>query len=203
MKDHKAILHPDSCFHIFNRAVGSEHLFANEGNYFYFLKLYRQYISPLARTFCYCLLPNHFHLFLKTRTQEEVAATLVKEQKEKLIQSEFADFALQQFSNFFNAYTKAFNNQQRRRGKLFMEPFSRKAIGHPEHNKTVAHYIHVNPLHQGFCKRVDDWPYSSYQAIKLQVENSWLSVAEVMSWFGSAEEFEAFHYQPVERKFAI
>jgi hypothetical protein len=57
-------LEPNNKYHIFNQAVGSEKLFRNDDNYIYFLKKFGQYISPIATTFCYVLIPNHFHFWV-------------------------------------------------------------------------------------------------------------------------------------------
>ena len=48
-------------YHIYNRGNNRENLFAEQRNYPYFLKLYAKHILPVAKTFAYCLLPNHFH----------------------------------------------------------------------------------------------------------------------------------------------
>ena len=84
-------------------------------------------------------------------------------------------------------------------GKLFMEPFNRSLIDSSAYYINTAHYIHANPVHHGFCQRVDDWPYSSYQQINNQ--NKWLQWEEVIEWFGSLDSFIAFHQKPIERKF--
>jgi hypothetical protein len=110
------------------------------------------------------------------------------------------DFLLQQFSNCFNAYSKAFNKVYSRKGKLFMEPFNRKSITTPEYYNKLIHYIHANPVHHGLCNTVNEWPYSSYNEI-INHQNSWIQYEEIMNWFGSEEEFKKFHEQPIERKF--
>ena len=70
MKDYHAYVEPESVYHIYNRAHGAEYLFLNDGNYRFFLQGYRQYISPIADTFCYCLMPNHFHLMLRIKVKD-------------------------------------------------------------------------------------------------------------------------------------
>lgn len=48
-------------YHIYNRRNNRETLFRIPRNYHYFMELYAKHISPIADTFAYCLLPNHFH----------------------------------------------------------------------------------------------------------------------------------------------
>ena len=63
-------------YHIYNHANGDENLFRNNQNYLYFLKRYAHFIHPIAKTYAYCLMPNHFHVLVKIRSKEEIVATL-------------------------------------------------------------------------------------------------------------------------------
>ena len=65
-------LEPDAFFHVFNRANGSELLFSSQENYQYFLKRYKHFIPSIAETYCYCLMPNHFHFLIKIKSEEEL-----------------------------------------------------------------------------------------------------------------------------------
>ena len=202
MEKYKDPLLPDSHFHVFNHAVGEEQIFINEQNYYYFLRLFQKHVLPVADVFAYCLMSNHFHFFLQIKSIDFIELQMRQVCKKKEFGIERATkFVLQQFSNFFNAYTKAINKQQHRMGKLFMEPFKRRWIDHPENFRGIVHYVHVNPLHHGFCKKVVEWQFSSYPEIARTTGSTWLKVEEVIKWFGSIEAFIEFHDQPVERKF--
>ena len=48
-------------YHIYNRGNNHENIFVQERNYAYFLNLWWKHISPIAETWAYCLLRNHFH----------------------------------------------------------------------------------------------------------------------------------------------
>ncbi len=58
---------PGSYYHIYNRGNNGENIFHEERNYRYFLQLYLKYIFPVADTYAYCLLLNHFHLLVRIR----------------------------------------------------------------------------------------------------------------------------------------
>lgn len=58
-------LEPEKHYHIFNRAVGDELLFREDIDYTYFLNKIERFILPVADLISYCLIPNHFHLFIK------------------------------------------------------------------------------------------------------------------------------------------
>jgi hypothetical protein len=68
-------------YHIFNRGNNGEILFAERRNYRFFLQRYAQHIQPVAVTYAYCLLPNHFHFVIRTRTEEEQEAYLQEQHK--------------------------------------------------------------------------------------------------------------------------
>ncbi len=59
----------DTIYHIWNRGVNHSTIFHGDDNYRYFLKLYVHHIEPVAETYAYCLLPNHFHLLIHTRNE--------------------------------------------------------------------------------------------------------------------------------------
>jgi REP element-mobilizing transposase RayT len=54
-------------YHIYNRGNNRENIFIEERNYRCFLQLYLKYIEPIAWTFAYCLLRNHFHLLVRIK----------------------------------------------------------------------------------------------------------------------------------------
>ena len=72
MPDYHIPIQPDRVYHIFSRAIGKEKLFLEEENYVFFLKRYKLHISPVADTFAYNLLPNHFHFLIRIKTLDEI-----------------------------------------------------------------------------------------------------------------------------------
>ncbi|MEK7263705.1 MAG: hypothetical protein AAB071_04250 [Bacteroidota bacterium] len=187
---------PEQFYHIYNRANGSERLFVNEGNYTYFLQKYAEYIHPFAETFAYCLLPNHFHFLIRVRSFEELKQWINLQGLGDL-EGLFSKTLSQQWSNFFNAYTKAFNTQQNRRGNLFQHNFKRICITNDRYLCQLIYYIHCNPLHHRIATSIDEWKYSSYHAMKSK-KDTLLARAEVLEIFGGKEKFIAYHSQSEE-----
>jgi hypothetical protein len=97
-----------------------------------------------------------------------------------------------QFSNFFNSYSKAFNKMYQRKGSLFMHTFKRKKIDDILYLRQLTLYIHFNPLEAKLCRKPEEWPYSSYQAL-LSPEISFLHKQETISWFEDALHFIQAH----------
>lgn len=75
-------LEPNKFYHIYNHAIGDDNLFRNNQNYLYFLKRYADFIHPIAKTYAYCLMPNHFHLLVKIRTEVEIVEAFPKLRKD-------------------------------------------------------------------------------------------------------------------------
>jgi len=190
-------------YHIFNHAVGNENLFRKEDNFVYFLKKYHEHISPIADTFAYCLMPNHFHILLRMKNEDELlkyynclnldptgfqnpSGVLTKLNSHK-------------FGNFFNAYTKAYNKMFDRKGKLYQAEFNRRWVHDDEYFRKMVHYIHTNPVHHNFVKDLSDWKFSSYESF-FSVSISNLKREEVIELFDSLDNFIAFHKRDIDDK---
>lgn len=178
-------LEPESTYHIYNRANGSEKLFLSRENYRFFMEKYSLYISPVAETFCYCLLPNHFHFLLRIKPETELRAAFPKIKSLEKLPSKC-------FSNLFCSYTQAFNKQQRRMGSLFMKNFKRKRVQSASYLMKLVQYIHLNPVEAGLCSSPEEWPHSSYGDI-ISDKESILAKEELLSWFDDVDNFESMH----------
>ena len=180
-------LETDKHYHIFNRANGNETIFLGEDNYLFFLNKYIKHISPICDTFCYCLMPNHFHFLIRIKNEIEI------EQLENFKNTKnTCGFLSKQFSNLFSSYTQAFNKQQGRKGSLFMRPFKRKEINSETYFRNLVYYIHLNPVEAGFCDNPKDWKYSSFNAL-ITEKPTFLIQTEVLNYFDDLENFMYVH----------
>ncbi len=177
-------LEPGKIYHLYNRGNNGENIFIAERNYGYFLNLYVKHITPVAETFAYSLLKNHFHFLTRIRDQIEPPT------------------ASKAFSNLFNAYTKSINKMYGRTGALFQRAFQRIEVASPNYCLRLVHYIHWNPQRHGFVKDFRDWPYSSYHAL-LSDQATFLRREEVIGWFNNKIEFDAIHQTLTEEKSSI
>jgi len=105
---------PDNYYHIFNRAVGSERMFKEPENYRYFSEKMKEHLLPVTDIFSYSFLPNHFHLFVRIKPLEVIEdlfqQSKIKEQQKKYDINRSL-FISEQFGNWCNGYTKAFNKK--------------------------------------------------------------------------------------------
>lgn len=103
-------LQPGKYYHIYNRGNNREDLFRTAGNYQHFLHLYEKYIVPVAETYAWVLMKNHFHLLVKIKEVKEIRlddlptpARVLNPGRDKLKQSHLY------FSDLFNSYTQSYN----------------------------------------------------------------------------------------------
>ncbi len=176
-------LQPGCFYHVYNRGNNRETIFREVRNYEYFLKLWKKHITPVADTYAYCLLGNHFHALIRVK---DTISAKKKSEKARMNQAE------QHLANFFNAYAKGFNKSYGRTGKLFEERFKRKYVNSDAYFTQMIYYIHANPQRHGFLYDFRDYPHSSYLGL-LSEKSSLLVREEVHHWFGGKVQFEAFH----------
>lgn len=187
-------------YHIYNRGNNRENIFIEERNYAYFLTLYAKYITPLADTYAYCLLRNHFHLLVRVRTEDElIAQPNPKRLRDPSGLSPNLFDPSQQFGKLFDAYAKSINKAYHRTGSLFQHPFSRIRVTSDEYFAHLILYIHFNPQKHGFVEDFRDYPYSSYDAL-LSNNPTKLARDRVIEWFSGIPAFIAAHEKPVDEK---
>jgi putative transposase len=216
MKKNVELLEPDHIYHIYNRGINGENIFKEERNYRYFLEKYAKYIEPIADTFAYCLLKNHFHIAIRTKSEAEIVDFYVKKKTKtdnvvkvqnlhNVESSEKQDVKIPsvshiislQFSFLFNSYAQSINKANNRTGSLFEERFRRILIDSDAYFTELIYYIHHNPngatfRKHGFVKDFRAYPHSSYHS-HLSKAMTRLRRDEVWDWFGNRDEFEKFH----------
>lgn len=183
---------PGNFYHIYNHGVGGRDLFRNLDNYEYFLYLYDKHVSPVAETFAWVLMKNHFHLLVRIKEELEVEGPTPDR-----VRNPVRGNVSQQFSKLFNSYAQAFNRRFGLRGALFERPFKRKLIDNKTHLKNVVLYIHNNPVHHGFCSHPVEYPWSSYLTC-ISVKPTKLCRDAVIGWFDGEANFKHLHDGKVE-----
>jgi REP element-mobilizing transposase RayT len=99
MEIKEPILH-GNYYHIYNRGNNGIDIFLETENYYHFLRLYAKYIEPIAETFAWCLLKNHFHVLVRIKEKEEIDTT---ELSYSTVENPKIIDPSRQFSHFFNA----------------------------------------------------------------------------------------------------
>lgn len=178
-------------YHIYNRGNNGIDTFFETGNYHYFLRLYAKYIDPIAETYAWCLLKNHFHVLIRIKDKDEIKREELSyntTEKPKIINPS------RHFSHFFNAYTQGINKRHNRTGSLFERTFKRKLVTSETYFKQLIFYIHNNPVHHGFVDKINLYPWSSFKTI-LSDQTTKLKRFEVIEAYGDLENFIYYHQQ--------
>jgi REP element-mobilizing transposase RayT len=196
---------PNMVYHIFNHANGFENTFCSDENFRFFLAKYRLYISPIAETYTYCLMPNHFHLVVRIRKREiieKIIASInsskvsnfgrVEVENEKIDDKTIELFLSKQFANLFSSYTQSFNKVFKRRGSLFIKNFKRIIIDNKQYFFNVIVYTHRNPVHHGFCRHFEEWKHSSYNHI-IGEDSDIVEIEKLLQMFGDKNNFIDWH----------
>jgi putative transposase len=179
---------PGSYYHIFNRGINKDLIFFEEANYSYFLQQFKKYVSEYVDVFSYCLMPNHFHFFIRVKELGYLPTNTNLTRVEKA------------FRDFFISYARSINKGYGRTGALFQYKFKRKEIDSASYYTWLIYYIHANPVKAGLCTGFSEWRWSSYSSL-ISRQFTLLQRDEVVRWFGSKEEFVGFHAGNIREDF--
>ena len=158
-------------YHFFNRGAHRVSIFREYENYLLVLESVKRYGGELAITvIAYCLLPNHFHLFVR---QDGTSRASLLPQR------------------VFNRYSKAYNRRFEHSGTLFEGPVKVKEVATKEHLTRLCPYIHANPVLHGIVDDVRAWPFSNYLEWIQDRPGTLVDRQFVDSHFGSPDAYEA------------
>lgn len=157
------MLEPGNFYHIYNHANGFENIFVEDENYSFFLRKLIEHIMPVADILGFCFMPNHFHLAIKIKHEEEIIKLIPSEETgETISYDSIQRLVSKRFANLFSSYTQSFNKVYHRKGSLFRKNFKSKAIENQVQLLNTILYIHLNPVKHGFTRNHTDWPWTSY-----------------------------------------
>lgn len=165
-------------YHIYNRGVNRQPIFANAGNYLFLLRRAKSFLAdyPLS-VIAYCLMPNHYHFLLRPEK----------------------DSALSRFiQRLFNSYTQAFNRQQDRSGTLFEGRAKSVLVDTDEYALHLCRYIHLNPVRAGLVAHPSKWAYSNYLEWVERRSGTLVDRAFVQGYFPTAADYESFVISEVD-----
>ena len=202
MPQRRMVLANNEIYHVFNRSIGGQHIFAQNQkfnlskaleiiNYYRFpqkirlsrfrnlsSQLKKQYldsvgsVTPLVEIYVFAFMSNHFHFLLK-QMRDKGIATFV--------------------ANFQNSFAKVFNLKNDRNGALFQNAFKAKRIETDEQFIHVSRYIHLNPV-TAYIIEFDklasfEWTsFSAYANERVSFVNSDL----LLKMFGTKEKYIKF-----------
>jgi REP element-mobilizing transposase RayT len=155
-------------YHIYNRGVNKQAVFFSDRNYRYFINKLSEYFRPTADILAYCLMPNHFHLMVKVRSDQ---------------------FLKRSLHPFLISYSKSINLEQGRVGPLFQGRFQANLIDDDQYLVDCTKYIHLNPVKARLVGSPQEWEYSSYKTYLLNRQDTFIDTSQVLGFFDSIKNF--------------
>ena len=157
---------PGALHHIIARGNERRKIFEDKKDYKEFLLRLGDILSG-TETICYAwaIIPNHFHLFLRTGTFP--IATIMR--------------------RLLTGYAMYFNRRHRRYGHLFQNRYKSILCQEDPYFQELVRYIHLNPLRANLVNGIgalDKYPYSGHSTLMGMVKNEWQDTEYVLGWFG-------------------
>ena len=183
----KKPLLPGQCYHIYNRGNNRRLIFREEENYFYFLRLVKIHVFPIAKIFAYALLPNHFHFLVQIRDEEELA-------KQKASSSTQIS---RKFANLFSTYAMAYNKRFKTVSSLFEQNFERTLVKNESMFDYYIYYLHWNPQHHNLVADYKLWKHTSYNTM-ITKKPTFLERKFILDRFDGVDDFISEHQQFID-----
>jgi putative transposase len=131
----------NAVYHITARGNRREHIFYNDEDRKIFLeKINETCLKYSFVCFAYCLMDNHYHLFLKTLLPNI---------------SEGMHYLNTSYANWFKARYKIV-------GVLFQGRYKSLVVDENSYGVHLSTYIHLNPYRAGIVEDLREYPWSSY-----------------------------------------
>lgn len=171
----------ESYYHVYARGINKAQIFHDSADYNFFISLFRRYLSKEKQTnklgvpyphlygcielLCYCVMPNHFHIYLYQIEEGSMA---------RLMQG------------VMTSYSRYYNTKYQRRGPLYESRYKGSRIDSDAYFEHVSRYIHLNP------KEWKTYPYSSLPYYLGKVEEDWIRPDRVLEIFNKGEKYMDF-----------
>jgi len=129
----------NAVYHITARGNRREKIFYSDNDKKVFLqKMDQTFIKYAICCYAYCLMDNHYHLFIKTSHAN-----------------------LSQGMHYLNvSYANYFAAKYKTTGPLFQGRYKSLLIDADNYALTLSCYIHLNPLRAGITKSIDEYPWN-------------------------------------------
>jgi len=158
----------DVYYHIYNRGTGKSNIFLDEQDYKVFLHYLKKYLDQTSeysladkvKLLAYCLMPNHFHLFVYQITKEGLI---------KLMRA------------LSTSYAMYFNKKYDRSGTIFQGIYKAVLVENEPYFLHITRYIHLNPAE--LTENWEEYPYSSYGVYLGKNKIPWVDPSPVLAFF--------------------
>jgi len=177
------ITYPGAWYHVMNRGLARNPIFATDDHRLIFLDLLAEIHDRYqAEIHAYCLMNNHYHLLIRT-PQGNISRMM---------------------RHLNGIYTQRFNSTTNRDGPLFRGRYKSILVDADAYLLQLSRYIHLNPVQAKIVKKAEQFVWSSYRAYIVDVEPYWLNTQYTLSNFGNNSQkvkYKSFVEQGVDQRF--
>lgn len=166
------IEYEDAWYHVMNRGAAKQATFLNRAHYELFLEVLEEVVQRFQiEVHAYCLMPNHYHLLIKTPH-----ANLSKAMR-----------------HLNGVYTQRFNKACDRDGPLFRGRYKAILVDQEQYLTRLSRYIHLNPVKANLVRKPERYTWSSYPYYHdPKKQPDWLTCTDVLERFGQRKAREAY-----------
>jgi putative transposase len=171
----------DSFYHVYARGNSRGKVFPEAEDYEQFIAFLKRYLSAeeahdqygvsypnfynKIELIAFCLMPNHFHLFVYQHQQGAMTALM---------------------RSLLTSYSRYFNKKYHRSGPLFESRFKASLISDDAYLQHITRYIHLNPRQW----RTYEW--SSLKYFLHHSSETWIRPKRVLVLFNGSEDYLQF-----------
>ena len=162
----------DTYHHLYNRGANKQEVFFDIKDYNYFrekLLLYK--LKYEIEILCYCLMPNHFHFFVRQTKKDKPIGKFI--------------------GDLINSYSKTINKKYRRSGILFEGRTKNKIVYDENAFPILTKYILLNPLRAKLCGSFYEYEYSSAKEL-MGLSIKGITDKIILNYFTDLNEFKKF-----------
>ncbi len=200
----KTVLATGETYHVFNRGVNHQPIFIDKRDYpraleimsfyrfdkpslrfsFYnrlpleekakFWKKLEEKNQKIVTFLCFCLMPNHFHFFLRQEKENGISKFL---------------------ANFQNSFTKYINTRHTRSGHLLQGQFKAVRIETENQLLHTSRYIHLNPYTSFIVNTVNQLKSYPWSSLPQYIRDDGKGICEtndILSSFSSNKQYLQF-----------
>jgi REP-associated tyrosine transposase len=172
---------PGALHHIVARGIERGRIYRDDFDRNDFLhRLGRILKETKTPCFAWALMPNHFHLLLKTG--QTPLATLMR--------------------RLLTGYAVSFNHRHKRHGHLFQNRYKSILCQEEAYLLELVRYIHLNPIRAGNVMDVEalgEYAYSGHSAIMGMAKRDWQDTRGVLGLYGGRRESARRRYEEFVR----
>ena len=167
---------PGTLHHVMARGIEGTKIFRTDKDRADFLaRLAEQCEAEALKVYAWALLPNHFHLLVRTGNRPIFVS----------------------MRKILTGYVVRFNRRHQRQGHLFQNRYKSIVCQEDPYLLELTRYIHLNPLRTRIVRTMRElkkYPWTGHSAIVGLVRRGWQDTGEILSYFGKGQKVAVKRY---------